>query len=1071
MEDRLVYLVPYAHLDTQWRWEYPTTITKYLRSTLTENLRLFRLHPEYEFNFTGAIRYAMMREYYPELFERAKELISEGRWHLAGTCLDETDTIVPSVESMLRNVLYGDRWQKREFGRSSRDTLLPDCFGFPANMPTVLAHAGIVGFSTQKLKWGSAVGIPFEIGMWRGPDGSEVASALNPGMYVSHLPLPVHLNPARLTRLRRLGNKNGVWKSFQYYGVGDIGGAPSEGSVKRAQTSMRHGRARQGRIQVRQGASDRFFSELTEEEQGRLDRYEGDLLLTEHSAGTLTSAAIMKRWNRRNEQLAFAAEAASVAAVRLAGLPYPRERIEATWWRLIGSQMHDILPGTCTPTAYNYAQNDEVLALNIWTEIVREAAESIAPHLPGSGELLLFNPCPEERNDVVEIDAPTYLEETDVVVVRDETGHAYAGQLCVGSEGARTLVFAPRLEGLSWRRFAVEREARRGDAPASTVRVEHTEGAYALVSDVYRVEVRDDGAVSSIVDLRRELELLSRPLAYELQRERPAGYPAWNMYWRDRRRSPSHQITGGATVELIERGPVRVGLRTAVRFGDSVFTREIRLATGSDLVELTERIDWRETGYSLKIAVSTRGRDPKVTTNWETCHIERPVNGPKAYEFPSRYWADLGSADGSISIIENCKYGYDRPKPATLRMTLLYTPALRTIGAFRDQGSQDWGRHTIRFALRSHHDDLIGSDQAARRFNQPTQAFLLGAVTGSRALAGRTEPHKPADAKEVAARTRLAAAPLLRLSDRRLGVLAVKRAEDASGILIRLYNRSEEEIAATIEVAFPVVGAWKVNGLEERLGRIPVEGDSVTVSVGASGLCSFVAEVGGWSDSRRPEVMSLSLPLDSRLFGRVEESLDSAHPLLPVELMPDLLSCGRVEFELAGGEGANAVRCTGQHVELPGAGSRLSLLAAAIEETDARLSFTAADGRGIAAPTCHVGAVSGFVGQWDRRIWKRSPRHAERLRRDYVWLNRCVGIEHGLVNRASIAWFATHTHESGADRPYQLGYLYRIDLEIPVGSVTVELPDDPRVYVVAATISNPSVRAEAVRALSDAYDF
>jgi len=221
-----IFLIPYAHLDTQWRWEYPTTINKYIKNTLEENIRLFEKYPaEHRFNFTGALRYQMMKEYYPEQFEKVKQYIKEGRWSFTGSCLDETDTLTPSVESMIRNILYGDRWAKAEFGENEdRTHMIPDCFGFPANMPSVLAHCGIKGFHTQKLTWNSAVGIPFEIGIWEGPDGNGIVSALNPGSYVAPLIPPVHRSPRRLKRLEKLGEKNGIWKSFQYYGVGDIGG-------------------------------------------------------------------------------------------------------------------------------------------------------------------------------------------------------------------------------------------------------------------------------------------------------------------------------------------------------------------------------------------------------------------------------------------------------------------------------------------------------------------------------------------------------------------------------------------------------------------------------------------------------------------------------------------------------------------------------------------------------------------------------------------------------------------------------------------------------------------------------
>ena len=172
--NKALYCVGYAHLDTQWRWDFVTTIDEYIRSTLDDNFALFEKYPEYVFNFTGSVRYEMMREYYPERYEKLKQYIKEGRWFVSGSSVDEGDVNVPSPESIIRQVLYGNLYFKREFGKVSSDYMLPDCFGFPASMPSIWAHCGLLGFSTQKLTWGSAVGIPFPVGVWEGLDGSSV---------------------------------------------------------------------------------------------------------------------------------------------------------------------------------------------------------------------------------------------------------------------------------------------------------------------------------------------------------------------------------------------------------------------------------------------------------------------------------------------------------------------------------------------------------------------------------------------------------------------------------------------------------------------------------------------------------------------------------------------------------------------------------------------------------------------------------------------------------------------------------------------------------------------------------
>src|SRR5579859_6148249 len=175
-----LYVVGYAHLDTEWRWEYPQSIREYLSKTMRANFDYFEKYPHYIFNFSGANRYRLMKEYYPSDYEKLKQYVAAGRWFPAGSSMEESDVNSPSAESIFRQILYGNEYFRRDFGRASAEYMLPDCFGFPSSLPSLLAHAGIKGFSTQKLTWGSAVGIPFNVGVWEGPDGGSVIAALNP---------------------------------------------------------------------------------------------------------------------------------------------------------------------------------------------------------------------------------------------------------------------------------------------------------------------------------------------------------------------------------------------------------------------------------------------------------------------------------------------------------------------------------------------------------------------------------------------------------------------------------------------------------------------------------------------------------------------------------------------------------------------------------------------------------------------------------------------------------------------------------------------------------------------------
>src|ERR1700722_10362262 len=189
-----LYVVGYAHLDTEWRWEYPQVIDEYIRKTMEDNFTLIDKYPHYVFNFSGSNRYRFMKEYFPADFARLKKYVNEGRWFPAGSSVEEGDVNAPNAEAIIRQVLYGNIYFQKTFGKSSEEYMLPDCFGFPSSLPSILAHSGVKGFSTQKLSaaWQPAPlvggpdspektpeGIPFNVGVWVGTDGHSVIAALN----------------------------------------------------------------------------------------------------------------------------------------------------------------------------------------------------------------------------------------------------------------------------------------------------------------------------------------------------------------------------------------------------------------------------------------------------------------------------------------------------------------------------------------------------------------------------------------------------------------------------------------------------------------------------------------------------------------------------------------------------------------------------------------------------------------------------------------------------------------------------------------------------------------------------
>src|ERR1700716_2618123 len=109
-----LYVVGYAHLDTEWRWEYPQVINEYIRKTMEDNFTLFEKYPHYVFNFIGANRYRFMKEYFPADYARLKKYVAAGRWCPAGSSMEEGDVNTPSAERIIRQILYGNNRFRNE---------------------------------------------------------------------------------------------------------------------------------------------------------------------------------------------------------------------------------------------------------------------------------------------------------------------------------------------------------------------------------------------------------------------------------------------------------------------------------------------------------------------------------------------------------------------------------------------------------------------------------------------------------------------------------------------------------------------------------------------------------------------------------------------------------------------------------------------------------------------------------------------------------------------------------------------------------------------------------------------
>ncbi len=1037
-----------AHLDTQWRWTIKNTIEEYIPNTLHDNFKLLEIYPDYVFSFEGSFRYMLAKEYYPADYERLKQYIAAERWRVAGSWVDAVDVNIPSFESLVRHALYGNGFYKREFGKQSYDIFMPDCFGFGYALPSIAAHCGLKSFSTQKLTWGCSVPVPFSIGEWQGVDGSTVLAGLKTGNYVAKFSGDLSRDTVWTREIDALGEASGCYAGYIYFGTGDVGGAPESLSVDWLSKSIHS----DGPVQVASIGADDLPKLVREFPEAKLPRFNGELVMTRHGVGCYTSQTAMKRWNRRNELLADAAERAAVTASLLGGYSYPREQLERSWVRFLWHQFHDDLTGTSIPEAYEYSWSDELLSLNEFANILTSAVAAVTPALDtrGDGEsYVVYNPLSVNRQDVVEVAVSEQLGENDPVQVVGPDNKIVPSQIVREADGTKKVAFLASVPSVG---FAVY-DVRAGEGYTQAQGVTVTTSS--LENERYIVKLNENGDVASIFDKLAKRELLAQPIEWQLIFNKPRQWPAWEIQYEDLQAGPRGKVEGRPQIEILESGAVRGALRITRQHGNSTYSTTIVLASGAagDRIDFINDVQWAEKETLLKVAFKPSLANEQVTYDLGLGAIERGISTDKKYEVPGHQWADLTATDGSygITVMNDCKYGWDHPDAGTLRLTLVHTPGVFDSWSWvGDQSSQDLGRHHFTYSIAGHQGTWRESDIAwqAARLNQPLATFAVPQHPG---VHGKSHS-------------------LLRVEGSgAVMVNAIKQAELSDELIIRvkeLAGRPAEKM--TLIFNHPVVSAREVNGQEEPVQEATALKNKVEFSLTPYQPKAFAVRLGQPRMRAVSSLTSMPIALNYDLDGisgdqnRTDGKLDRDGNTLVAELLPDTLTFRSVRYVFgpkADGQN-NMVSCSGQRIELPQAASRgwsrLHLLVLATDGP-AEGTLTIESTTETIIKNVSLYDYSEPIGQWNNRMVNgRMVTTAEEILPAYI-------------NQTPIAWAGTHRHTgNGKNDIYRFTYVYEQSFELPAGAQSVVLPDNPQIKLLAASVSGPE--HDQVAAVTELYD-
>ena len=408
--------IGHSHIDSAWLWPLRETIRKVSR-TCSSMVELLGYDEEFLYGMSSAQQYKWLKTHRPEVWERVKQAVADGRFLPLGGMWVESDTVMPSGESLVRQFLYGQKFFRDEFGIASAGVWLPDSFGYSPALPQLMRRAGFEWFFTQKISWNQQNKFPHHTFLWEGIDGSRMFSHF-PSMdtYNSQLSGEEVAKASRQFREARITNN-----SIAPVGWGDGGG----GTTREMTGKARRLSNLEGSATVKWEHPNDFFNRAKEELPSP-PVWVGELYLELHRA-TLTSQHQTKQGNRRSEQLLVAAELWASTATLYTGAEYPYAEINELWETVLLHQFHDILPGTSIAWVHR-----EVVAR--YAQVIEQAQKIIAraqQQLAGEGQQqLTFNSAAYTRGtvpfggarpvDAVAADAVSLTEAQDGFILENE---------------------------------------------------------------------------------------------------------------------------------------------------------------------------------------------------------------------------------------------------------------------------------------------------------------------------------------------------------------------------------------------------------------------------------------------------------------------------------------------------------------------------------------------------------------------------------------------------------------------------------------------------------------------------
>ena len=452
-------------------------------------------------------------------------------------------------------------------------------------------------------------------------------------------------------------------------------------------------------------------------------------------------------------------------------------------------------------------------------------------------------------------------------------------------------------------------------------------------------------------------------------------------------------------------------------YGDSKFTQTIRLTDGAtdDRIDIINDIDWRTKNALLKAEFPLAVSNPNARYDIGIGSMERGNNTDISYEVFAQQWADMTdiSNEYGVTIMNNSKYGWDKPNDNTLRLTLLHTP--KTENRYTYQGEQDFGKHHFIYSIMGHPGGFAeaGVVRKADAMNNPLFAFNTDAHSGNAKTVSFMKHNVP-----------------------NMEIKAFKKAEDGNGYVVRIYETAGKNIEkGEIIFAQTIVKAIETNGIEEETGTAAFSGKTLTVNTTAFKPKTYRV----WFEESptkltTPKSLMVDIPFNAEGFT-IDDflrtgNIDGEEHTYAYELLPETLLSEGTPFKFGKFGWNNVILCDSNVIILPPETKNyktLYLLVASASKEGSEAPFMVNE----QTLFYDIPYYSGFYGQW-HTAEKPAYQH-----------------------EANVAYVGTHRHDRTiGNESYIFTYMYKIAIPITPETTQIVLPKDKKVIVFSATLSD-----------------